>query len=476
MESQMTKIENCELGMVGLGVMGRNLLLDMADHGHTVAGYDKDPDKVEALRRESRKRSVGAADNLNGLIAMLGKPRTVMLLVPAGKIVDQVIKELERLLDADDLIIDGGNSHFTDTDRRAQAVEKSGFHYIGMGVSGGSHGARRGPSMMPGGPREAYARVQSLLEDVAAHVDGDPCVTYLGPRSAGHYVKMIHNGIEYGVMQMIAETYDIMKRGLGLGNDQLQDVYRKWNQTELSGFLIEITADIFGHIDEDSGKHLVDVILDQAKQKGTGMWASQDAMELQSCTPTIDAAVGARDLSSLADQRRDVGGRYSGPRASFPEDPAAWVPRLRDALYAGMIIAYAQGLALLRRASDQYRYNVSLEDVARIWRGGCIIRAALLHDIRDAFRANPKLSSLLLDEHLGNQLRKRQDALRAVAAQALQAGIPAPALSASLAYFDGLRSEHLPANLIQAQRDYFGAHTYERVDREGTVHTHWRQD
>jgi 6-phosphogluconate dehydrogenase len=467
--------ENCELGMVGLGVMGRNLLLNMADHGHTVAGYDKDQSKVDALRSESNSRSVRPAKDPASMVAALRKPRTVMLLVPAGPIVDHVIEELRPLLAAGDLIIDGGNSRFTDTDRRAEAMERDGIHYIGMGVSGGEQGARHGPSIMPGGSREAYARVRSLFEDVAAHVDGDPCVTFLGPRSAGHYVKMVHNGIEYGVMQLIAETYDIMRRGLGFGNDQLQGVYQRWNETELRGFLIEITADIFEHTDERTGQRLIDVILDEARQKGTGTWTSQDAMELQCPTPTIDAAVTARDLSGLGVLRRDVSGRYPVPEASFPGDSTMWIERLRSALYTAMIITYAQGLSLLRSASDKYKYNVSLEDVARIWRAGCIIRAALLEDIRNAYRAAPDLSSLLLDDHIGRRLTKHESALREVVGQAGRAGIPAPAMMASLAYFDGLCSRRLPANLIQAQRDCFGSHTYERVDFEGTFHTQWRQ-
>jgi len=467
---------SCELGMVGLGVMGRNLLLDMADHGHVVAGYDKNENKVAALRRESESRAVHGAEDLKQLISLLRKPRTVMLLVPAGHIVDEVIEELRSRLTADDLIIDGGNSHFTDTDRRAAALQAHKLHFIGMGVSGGEHGARHGPSMMPGGPREAYARVQSLLEDVAAHVDGDPCVSYLGPGSAGLYVKMVHNGIEYGVMQLVAETYDVLRRGLGLGSDELQAVFHKWNATEVRGFLIEITADIFGHTDSKTGGRLLDVILDQAKQKGTGMWASQDAMEQQMPTPTIDAAVTARDLSGLADQRHEISGRYPTEIQAFPGARPAWIEKLHGALYAAMILSYAQGLSLLRKASEHYRYNLSLEDVARIWRGGCIIRAALLEDIRAAYHRAPDLATLLLDDHLGRQLTRRLDALRAVVGQAAAAGIPTPALMASLTYIDGLRSDRLPANLIQAQRDYFGAHTYERVDGPGTFHTQWIAD
>jgi 6-phosphogluconate dehydrogenase len=467
---------SCELGMVGLGVMGRNLLLNMADHDHVVAGFDKDGQKVDALRGESESRAVHAAKTLKDLVGLLDKPRTLMMLVPAGRIVDDVIAELHPLLDNGDLIIDGGNSHFTDTERRAKTLEEQGLHYLGMGVSGGERGARHGPSMMPGGTREAFDRVRPLLEDVAAHVDGDPCVTYLGPRAAGHYVKMVHNGIEYGIMQLIAETYDMMKRSLGLDNDEMQAEYRRWNQTEVSGYLIEITADIFGHEDEKTGRCLVDVIRDRARQKGTGMWTSQDAMSLQCPTPTIDAAVNARDLSGLDALRPKASARYASPVAAFPNGPQDWTERIRSAFYAAMIITYAQGLSLLACASDRYEYGVSLENVARIWRGGCIIRADLLEEIRAACRKDASLPSLILDDHFAGQLAQRQVDLRDVVGQAAAAGVPTPALMASLAYFDGLRSERLPANLIQAQRDCFGSHTYEREDEDGTFHTQWRDD
>jgi 6-phosphogluconate dehydrogenase len=466
---------NCELGIVGLGVMGRNLLLNMADHGYVVAGYDKDPSKVQALRSESNPSAVHPAENLVTMVAELRRPRAVMLLVPAGEIVDRVIEQLRPLLAPGDLIIDGGNSRFTNTDRRAEVLEDKGIHYIGMGVSGGEEGARHGPSMMPGGSREAYARVQPLFERTAANVDGDPCVAFLGPGSAGHYVKMVHNGIEYGLMQLIAETYDIMRRGLGFGNDQIGEVYRRWNESELRSFLIEITAHIFGRTDGETGHRLIDVIRDQAKQKGTGMWASQDAMELQSPTPTIDAAVTARNLSALDGQRRALTGRGSATNARLTGDPPLWVERLQNALYAAMIVTYAQGLSLLKSASSRYEYGVSLESVARIWRGGCIIRADLLEDIRKAYRASPELPTLLLDQNLGGHALERLNALRGVVAEAAPAGIPVPAFSASLAYVEGLCADRLPANLIQAQRDYFGSHTYERLDRDGVFHTAWRK-
>jgi 6-phosphogluconate dehydrogenase len=462
-----------ELGMIGLGVMGRNLLLNMSDHGHSTAGYDKDPAKVETLREEASQRPVHGAESMKDLVAALHRPRTLMMLVPAGNAVDAVIDDALPHLERGDLLIDAGNSHFSDTDRRAGVLSESGVHYLGVGVSGGEHGARHGPSIMPGGDREAYARVQSILEDVAAHVGGEPCVTYLGPGSAGHYVKMVHNGIEYGLMQLIAETYDFMRRGLGLNEDELHAVYKRWNQGPLNGFLIEITADIFKKTDGKTGRHLVSVILDQARQKGTGMWTSQDAMELQTPVPTIDAAVGARDLSGLGEQRQAASKAITGPEPGLRDDAKRWTERLEDALQAAMIITYAQGLALLSTAAQRYEYDLRLEEVARIWRGGCIIRAARLEDIRAAYRTRPDLKNLLLDPHLGGEVAARQENLRSVVARMAQSGIPAPALMASLSYLDGYRSEWLPANLIQAQRDYFGAHTYQRVDMDGTFHTQW---
>jgi 6-phosphogluconate dehydrogenase len=328
---------------------------------------------------------------------------------------------------------------------------------------------------MPGGAKEAYLNVQPLFEDVAAKVEGDPCVTFLGPRSAGHYVKMVHNGIEYGIMQLIAETYDIMRHGLGLGNDAMQDVFRRWNAAGLHSFLIEITADILGTTDELTKKPLIDLIRGEAKQKGTGMWTSQDAMSLQTPTPTIDAAVMARDLSGFGGLRRNLAACYSDAPERFPDDSQTWLSRLQQALQAATIITYAQGMSLLRAASHEYGYDISLEAVSRIWRGGCIIRAALLDDMRRAFQATPDLPSLMLDQHFAGELAKYEGALRAVVAQAVDVRVPVPAMSASLAYFDSMHNARLPANLIQAQRDYFGSHTYERIDRDGTFHTDWKK-
>jgi 6-phosphogluconate dehydrogenase len=465
-----------DIGMVGLGVMGRNLVLNMADHGYSVAGFDKDESKVQALQAEADDRDVQGARTMQEFIGLLRTPRAVMMLVPAGPPVDSVIRDVLVYLEKGDLIIDGGNSHFPDTDLRAKTLAGKGIHYLGVGISGGESGARHGPSMMPGGPKEAYERVRPIFEACAAHVNGDPCVTYLGPGSAGHYVKMVHNGIEYGLMQLIAETYDLMKRGLGLGDDELHAVYDRWNQAELNGYLMEIAAKIFLHVDEKTGKRLIDVILDQAKQKGTGMWTSQDAMEQQVPVPTIDVAVAMRNLSAYEDERIAASKKLSGPQPGYAGDRDAFVERLRNALYAAMIVTYAQGMAQLRVASEVNQYHLDLEAVARIWRGGCIIRAALLKKMRAAYKARPDLPNLLVDPDLGQAVEMRQDDLRAVVRAAAGLGIPTPGLMVSLAYFDGYRSAWLPANLIQAQRDFFGAHTYERVDAKGVFHTQWEKE
>jgi 6-phosphogluconate dehydrogenase len=464
-----------ELGMVGLGVMGRNLVLNMADHGHSVVGYDKDLSKVEALQGEAGDREIHGAKTMEEFVASLRTPRAVMMLVPAGPPVDAVIHDVLPYLEEGDLIIDGGNSHFPDTDVRARNLAEKGIQYLGVGISGGESGARHGPSMMPGGPKEAYERVRPIFEASAAHVYGDPCVTYLGPGSAGHYVKMVHNGIEYGLMQLIAENYDLMKRGLRLSDDEMHDIFDLWNREELNGYLMEITADIFLKRDDETGKRLIDVILDEAKQKGTGMWTSQDAMELGVPVPTIDIAVAMRNLSAFEEERSAASRALVGPEPLSEDDLWDFVEQLRHALYAATIITYAQGMAQLRVASKANNYDLDLEAVARIWRGGCIIRAALLEKIRAAYKTNPDLPNLLLDPDLGRAIESRQDDLRAVVRAAAEWGIPTPGLAVSLAYLDGYRSAWLPANLIQAQRDYFGAHTYERIDQKGTFHTQWAE-
>ena len=464
------------IGMVGLGVMGRNMLLNMAEHGFPAVGYDKNPKRVEQLREEAGDLPVQGADNVADFIALLKKPRVIMMLVPAGPIVDNVIDELLPHLEQGDLVIDGGNSHFTDTDSRQKKLEAQGLHFFGMGVSGGESGARHGPSMMPGGPEQAYSLVRNVLEACAAQVDGDPCVTYLGPRSAGHYVKMVHNGIEYGIMQLIAETYDILHRGVGLKNDELAKLFGEWNQAELNGYLVQITADIFRKKDDETGGQLIDMVLDVARQKGTGMWASQDALALHEPTPGIDVAVAMRNLSGMEDVRTAMTQKFNTSHQPFQGERSAFIEHVRRALYAAVIITYTQGMSQLSAASKEYEYDLNLSDVARIWRGGCIIRSALLEPIRKAYEQKPGLQNLLLDETLGSEVAGRADDLRTVGQTAIGLGIPSPAFSSALAYFDSLRAEHLPTNLIQAQRDYFGSHTYERTDKSGVFHTKWGEE
>jgi 6-phosphogluconate dehydrogenase len=398
-----------------------------------------------------------------------------MMLVPAGDPVDAVIDNLLPMLEEGDLLIDGGNSHFVDTDRRAKQLRERGLAYLGVGVSGGAEGARRGPSLMPGGPRSAYDRVQGILEGAAAKVNGDPCVAYLGPGSAGHYVKMVHNGIEYGLMQLIAEVYDLMKRGLGMGTAARAEVFEEWSQGLLSGFLMEITAEILAYKEQGASEPLVERILDAAEQKGTGRWTSQSAMDLGVPIPTMDVAVAMRNLSALKGARGRMSERYEGETPCIPGERDPDLAKLRGALYACMILTYAQGMDLLGVAAGEHGYGLDLETVARIWRGGCIIRSALLEPIRSAYQRRPDLDHLLLDPGLASVVRAHLGDVRSVVAGAASTGIPAPAMMASLSYLDSFRSDRLPANLIQAQRDYFGAHTYERVDKSGTFHTEWRE-
>jgi 6-phosphogluconate dehydrogenase len=465
-----------DIGVIGLGVMGRNLALNIADHGFTAAGLDLDPEKVEALKTEGGDRAVKGTASMEEFVGLLRRPRAALLLVPAGKPVDGVINDLGGRFEPGDLIIDGGNSHFTDTNRHERELDAKKILFLGMGVSGGEKGARFGPSIMPGGARAAYERVRDILEAIAAKVDGEPCVTYLGPGSAGHYVKMVHNGIEYGLMQLISETYDLMKRVLGLTNDDLAGVYDRWNEGELQSFLIEITGGIFRHPDDRSGERLIDMILDAARQKGTGKWMSQDAMELQAPVPVIDAAVAQRDMSTYKYEREAAGAVLHGPEPSFSGRPGDVIARIEQAFSFAMITTYAQGMDQLRAASNAYGYELNLSDIARIWRGGCIIRAALLDDIRAALARRPQPVNLMVDPHFSGLLNERQTAAREVCKLAIDNGIPVPAFAAAVAYFDSYRTGRLPANLIQAQRDNFGSHTYERIDRDGTFHTEWDKD
>ncbi|MGO9139424.1 MAG: NADP-dependent phosphogluconate dehydrogenase [Syntrophales bacterium] len=465
-----------EIGLIGLGVMGRNLILNMADHGYAVAGYDKDHDKVNALHAESAGRHIRGARTLDEYLAMLKSPRAIIMLVPAGPAVDDVIRDILPFLKAKDVLIDCGNSHFTDTNLRQKTLARAGIQLLGVGISGGEHGARHGPSIMPGGQPEAYERVRPLFEAVAARVQEEPCVAYLGPGSAGHFVKMVHNGIEYGLMELIAETYDLMKRGIGFTDDELAGIYERWNEDIFHSYLLEITGHIFRRVDEKTEKRLIDVILDEARQKGTGKWTSQTAMDLQVPVPIIDAAVSMRDLSGYKAERDQASRVLRGTFSPYQGKRDLFVGALKKALQASFIIIYAQGMSLLRKASEAYGYNLNLANVARIWRGGCIIRAAILEDICASYQKSPDLPNLLVEPDLGQQVAAYQHNLREIVCSAANLGIPASGMMAALAYFDGYRSVWMPTSLIQAQRDYFGAHTYERVDEKGVFHTKWEED
>lgn len=469
-------MSRADVGLIGLAVMGQNLVLNMERNGYTVGVFNRTTARTEEFMAANPDRNLIASPSLPEFVASLKSPRTILLLVQAGNAVDYVIEDLVKLLEPGDLIIDGGNSHYRDTERRSDEVEAQGFAFMGIGVSGGEEGALWGPAIMPGGTREAYARVEDLFQAVSAKApsDGTPCVQYMGPRGAGHYVKMVHNAIEYGDMQLIAESYDILRRGLGMDNPELADTFEEWNRSELDSFLIEITATIFRTRDPETGGHLVDMVLDQAAQKGTGKWASQDAFDIGAPIPTINSAVVGRIVSSLKPEREAAASRLPAPsEQSYPGDREELKTAVRAALYASKISAYAQGMALLRMASDEYRYALQLGDVAAVWRAGCIIRAQFLDHITQAYRRDPNLPNLLLDENFQQAVAERLPAWRHVVSTAVNLGIPVPALSASLAYYDSYRSARLPANLIQAQRDLFGAHTYQRVDREGTFHSNW---
>ncbi len=466
-------MSQCDIGLIGLAVMGQNLVLNMDDHGFSVAVYNRTAARTEEfMAKHAQGRRIVATYELKDLVAALKRPRRIMLMVKAGPPVDAFIEQLVPLLEPGDIIIDGGNSYFKDTERRHDALAAQGIHFLGVGISGGEEGARHGPSIMPGGPREAYEHVQSIFEAIAAKVDGEPCVTYIGPRGAGHYVKMVHNGIEYGDMQLIAEAYDILRRGAGLPIETVQAIFARWNQGVLSSYLIEITADILAKRDDITGKPLVDVILDVAEQKGTGLWTTKEALDLMVPTPTINAAVEMRIMSMYKAERVRASRLLGAPTEQwFAGDRTADI--VEDALYAAKICSYAQGFALLRKASDTYGYNMNFGEIARIWRGGCIIRARFLDDIRAAFAQEPELPNLLVAPFFREALNSRHTALRRTVQMGTAMGIPVPAMGASLAYYDAYRTDYLPANLIQAQRDYFGAHTYRRIDMEGTFHTEW---
>jgi 6-phosphogluconate dehydrogenase len=465
--------EQSQIGVIGLGVMGRNLVLNIAEHKFPVAGYDKKSEQVEQLRKDSAGLPVRPCEKLRDFISALRKPRIVLMLVPAGAPVDSVLRDMLPHLSKGDILIDAGNSYFEDTNLRAKNFAGRGIHFLGVGVSGGEEGARRGPSIMPGGPEDAYRAVEPILTAIAAKVNGEPCVAYLGPGSAGHYIKMVHNGIEYGMMELIAETYDLMDRGLDFSDSELSKIYGGWSRGLVGSFLVEITAQIFRRIDEKTHKPLIDLICDQAKQKGTGMWTSQDAMRLMIPVPNIDTAVAMRDLSSYKSLRVEESHILSGPVIKPQEEIETILDDLYKALYVSMILTYSQGFALLSAASKNYEYSLDPATVAKIWRGGCIIRSAMLDQIKTAYESRPDLAHLLDDKYFAGEIVSNQQSLRNVVSMAANWGLPVPGMMAALSYFDGLRSAWLPANLIQAQRDYFGAHTYERVDEKGTFHTQW---
>lgn len=464
------------IGVIGLAVMGRNLALNIESRGYAVSVFNRSREKTDELIAEFPGRNLVPTYTLEEFVASLETPRRILMMVKAGEATDATIASLKPLLEKGDVLIDGGNTHFTDTIRRNQELAQSGLHFIGTGVSGGEEGALRGPSIMPGGQRDAYDLVEPILKQIAAKApsDGEPCVAYMGPDGAGHYVKMVHNGIEYGDMQLIAESYSVLKDVAGLTNDELGAVYTEWNQGELDSYLIEITSKIFGKKDEETGKHLVDVILDRAAQKGTGKWTSQNALDLGVPLPLITESVFARVLSSLKTERVAASKILSGPAAApFDGDRAAFVEAVRRALYLSKVISYAQGFAQLRTASEEYGWNLDLGTIAKIFRAGCIIRARFLQKITDAYAKDPALANLLLDPYFKDIAANYQTALRDVVVAAVKAGVPVPAFVSAVAYFDSYRSERLPANLVQAQRDFFGAHTFERTDKPGSFHANW---
>jgi 6-phosphogluconate dehydrogenase len=466
-------METNDIGLIGLAVMGQNLVLNMERNGYRVAVYNRTPSITTAfIEGAGAGKNVIGTSSLKEFIGSLKRPRKIMLMVKAGAPVDAVISQLTPYLEIGDIIIDGGNSFYRDTERRSKMLAVDGIHYLGTGVSGGEEGALNGPSIMPGGSPESYALLKPLFESISAKVDAQPCVAYIGPRGAGHFVKMVHNGIEYGDMQLIAEAYDILKRGCGLSSKALGDVFDRWNKGPLSSYLIEITSDIFKVMDPETESPLVEMILDTAGQKGTGRWTSQIAMDLGVPTPTINAAVEARVISAYKAEREDAAKAFT--HTADPDISGNFVDAVEGALYMAKICSYAQGMALLKEASREYDYDLKYSDIARIWRGGCIIRAQFLDDIRASFSDEPELNNLLLAPFFQEAVSQRADSLRLVLKAAITSGIPMPAMSASLAYYDAYRSARLPANLIQAQRDYFGAHTYERTDRKGVFHSEWK--
>ncbi|MEG9296395.1 NADP-dependent phosphogluconate dehydrogenase [Mangrovibacillus sp. Mu-81] len=463
-----------QIGVVGVGVMGKSLALNFESRGYSVAIYDVTDEKVnEILREHSEKQLIGTS-NIESFIEALEKPRKIMMMVPAGEITDKAIDSLLPHLDKGDILIDGGNAFFEDTIRRNKALEEKGINFIGAGVSGGEEGALYGPAIMPSGQKEAYDLVEPFLTAISAKVNGDACSTYIGPDGSGHYVKMVHNGIEYSDMQLICEAYYLMKNVLGLEAEELHEIFNEWNEGELDSYLIEITADIFTKVDEETGKPLVEVILDTAGQKGTGKWTSISALELGVPLSIITESVFARFISAMKEERVKASKILRGPKnVEFNENKEEFIEMIRKALYLSKICSYAQGFAQLQSSSREYNWNLKPGEISMIFRGGCIIRAGFLQEIKTAYDRNPELTNLLLDPYFKDIVENYQDEAREVVATAIKLGIPVPGLASALAYYDSYRSESLPANLLQAQRDYFGAHTYQRKDKEGIFHTDW---
>jgi len=470
---------NYDFGMIGIGVMGSNLLLNMADHGFAVVGFDLKQERADKLEAAAKEGDVvKGTTRIEEMLGFLKKPRKIMMLVPAGKPVDAVIENLLPHLEKNDIVIDGGNSYYKDTLRRITYLQDKGIHFFGMGVSGGELGARLGPSMMPGGDKEAYQYLRPILEAIAAKADGVPCVAYMGNNAAGHYVKMVHNGIEYAIMQMISEVYDLLHRAGRLSNEALHNIFGKWNEGQLHSYLIEITSEVFKTQDnetQDPSDFLVDKILDQAGSKGTGKWTSQEAMDLPVSIPTIDIAVAMRDLSVYKPQRVRAAKLYQ-PVISTVEITQNDLDHLENALAFCFAMAYAQGLSMLAVASDELKMNIPLPEVITVWKAGCIIRSALLGNFTDAFKKDPKLPNLLLDKDLAELLKAREESIRQVIQLGINARIPMAGMMSALSYYDAYLSDRMPTNLIQAQRDYFGAHTYQRMDKEGVFHTEWHVD
>jgi 6-phosphogluconate dehydrogenase len=461
-------------GIVGLGVMGENLALNIESKGYSVVGFDLDGKKVDSFARRTQGKNAVAARSVAEFVAALESPRRILMMVPAGKPVDAVIAELKPHLHGGDLLIDGGNTLFTDTARRIKELEGTGIHYVGTGVSGGEEGALKGPAIMPGGSPEAWPLVKPVLQAIAAKAeDGAPCCNWIGPGGAGHFVKMVHNGIEYGDMQMICEAYWLMAQLLGMGAEEMSAVFAEWNRGELSSYLVAITADILAKKDPETGRPMVDVILDTAEQKGTGKWTSQIALDLGVSAPTIADAVFARTISAIKQERVRASKLLAGPSGTFTGDKTAFVEKIRKALFASKICSYAQGFQLMRSADKEHAWNLDYGTISSLWRAGCIIRAQFLGKIKAAYEREPQLANLLLDPYFSEVVVGYQEAWREVVAAAAVNGIPVPAFMSALAYFDGYRSANLPANLLQGQRDYFGAHTYQRVDKDGKFHTQW---